>query len=203
MFRGGEAMEGTHPVKANKKFSAVLSGAAALLLALSGCGNDDAAKRDDWAKGVCDRAATQIRKIDDANTAISRVDSGGTPQAVKAADSAAFHSIAAAYQSLAGIFNGAGPAPGGEGKKFQENAVSVFTGLSGQYTALKRQVDGLNTSDQGKFADGLAGVSTSLQQTTANAGKSLDTLRTGVTGAALAKQPGCQQVSGSASPTAS
>jgi hypothetical protein len=203
-FRGREATEGTGPVKVNKKLSAALSGAAALCLALSGCGGDDTGKkRDEWAKGVCDRAAAQLKKIDDANTAISNVDSGGRPQDVKAADSAAFRSTAAAYQSLAGIFSSAGPAPGDEGAQFRTGAVSVFTDLSGQYTALKEQVDGLSTSDQAAFARGLAGVSTALKQTTANAEKSLNTLRTGDTGNALAKQPGCQQVSGTPSPSAS
>ncbi|HEY5837112.1 small secreted protein [Streptomyces sp.] len=197
-------MEGTHPVKVNKKFSVALSGAAALLLALSGCGGDDTGKkRDEWAKGVCDQAAAQVRKIDQANTAISKVDSGGKPQNVKAADSAAFKAISDAYRSLAGIFSSAGPAPGDEGEKYQQNAVSVFTNLSGQYAALKTQVDGLDTSDQAKFASGLAGVSNSLKQTTVNAEKSLATLSDGDTGNALAAQPGCQQVSGAVSPTAS
>jgi hypothetical protein len=189
MFRGRKAMEGTHPVNVNKRLLAALSGATAVLLAVSGCSSDDTGKkRDAWAMGVCDQAATQIKKIDDANTAISKVDSAGKPQDVKSADSAAFQSISDAYKSLSGIFSAAGPAPGGdEGTKFQQNAVSVFSNLSTQYENLKKQVDGLVTSDK----------------TTTSAQTSLNTLREGDTGAALAKQPGCQQVSGSASPSAS
>lgn len=205
MFRGRKAMEGTHPVNVNKRLLAALSGATAVLLAVSGCSSDDTGKkRDAWAMGVCDQAATQIKKIDDANTAISKVDSAGKPQDVKSADSAAFQSISDAYKSLSGIFSAAGPAPGGdEGTKFQQNAVSVFSNLSTQYENLKKQVDGLVTSDQSKFADGLKSVSDSLNKTTTSAQTSLNTLREGDTGAALAKQPGCQQVSGSASPSAS
>jgi hypothetical protein len=197
-------MEGTHPVKVNTKHSAALS-VAALLLALPGCSSDDSGKKmDDWAKGVCDQAQTQVQKIDAANTSISNVNSSGSPQAVKSADSAAFQSISDAYKSLAQTVDKAGPAPNGsEGEKFQQNAVSVFTTLSSQYAALKKQVDGLNTSDQAKFADGLKGVASSLSQTTANGEKALNTLREGDAGKALAKQPGCQRVSGSASPTAS
>jgi hypothetical protein len=204
MFRGGRATEGIHPVKVNKKLLAALCGTSAMLLALSGCGGNNTGKQlDTWAKGVCDLAAGQIKKIDDANTAISKVDSGGKPQAVKTADSAAFRTISDAYKSLAGIFSSAATAPGGtQGQQSQQNAVTVFNGLSSQYAALKKQVDGLNTSDQSKFADGLKGVSDSLNKTTAGAQTSLDTLRQGATGNALAKQPGCQQVAG-ASPSAS
>src|SRR5882757_2841575 len=205
MFRGRKAMEGTHPVKVNNRLLAALCGATAVLLAVSGCSSDDTGKkRDAWAKGVCDLAAVQIKKIDDANTAISKVDSGGTPQDVKTADAAAFQSISDAYKSLSGIFSTAGPAPGGdEGTTFQQNAVSVFSALSTQYASLKEQVDGLVTSDQSKFADGLQTVSDSLNKTTTAAQTSLSTLQQGDTGKALAKQPGCQQVSGSGSPSAS
>jgi hypothetical protein len=206
MFRGGKApRKGTHPVKVNKKLLAALCGASAVLLAVSGCSSDDTGKkRDDWAKGVCDQAAGQIKKIDDANTSISKVDSAGKPQDVKDADSGAFQTISDAYKSLAGIFTQAGAAPGGdEGEKFQQNAVSVFNSLSSQYTGLKKQVDGLDSTDQAKFADGLKGVSDSLNKTTANAQTSLDTLRDGDTGKALAQQPGCQRVAGGPSPTAS
>lgn len=205
MFRGRKAMEGTHPVKVNKKHSAAALSVAVLLLALPGCSSDDSGKKlDDWAKGVCDQAQAQVKKIDDANTSISQVNSGGSPQEVKSADSAAFQNISSAYKSLAQIFDSAGAAPNGdEGATFQQNAVSVFTNLSSQYAALKKQVDGLNTADQSKFADGLKGVSTSLGQTTANGEKALNTLRQGDAGKALAKQPGCQRVSGGASPSAS
>jgi hypothetical protein len=202
MFRARKAMEGTDPVKVKKKHVTALCGAAVLLV-VSGCSSDDTGKKQDaWAKGVCDQAAGQITKIDAANTSLSRVDSGGTPKAVQSADASAFQSISGAYASLAGIFNNAGAAPGGDdGKKFQQNAVSVFTDLSGQYAALKKQVDGLDTGDQGTFADGLKGVSSSLDKTTSNAQTSLNTLRQGDVGTALSKQPGCQQVAGTTSPS--
>lgn len=191
-------------MKVNEKLLVALSGAA-LLLALSGCSSDDSGKKlDAWAKGVCDQAVTQTKKIVDANQAISKVDSGGKPKDVQSADAADFQSISDAYKSLAGIFSTAGAAPGGDtGTKFQLNAVSVFSNLSAQYAGLKKQVDGLDTSDQGKFADGLKGVSDSLTQITTNGDKSLNALRQGDEGNALAKQPGCQRVSGAASPTAS
>jgi hypothetical protein len=194
-------------VKVKKKFLTALSGGAAVLLAVSACGGDSTGKKqDDWAKGVCDQAEVQLNKIDAANASFGKVDSGGKPQDVKSADSTAFQSISDAYKSLAGIFNKAGAAPGDDGAKFQQNAVSVFNQQSAQYAALKKQVDGLDTGDQAKFAAGLAGVSTSLQQTASNGQKSLDTLRQGDMGKALAQQPGCHGVTGAsagATPTAS
>lgn len=204
MFRGRESTEGTEPVKVNSKPAAALCGAAALLLVLGGCGSDDTGKkRDAWAKGVCDQAAGPAKQIDDANTAISTVDSGGSPADVKKADSAAFQSLAQAYHSLAGIFSKAGPAPGGdEGATFQQNAVSTLNNLSSQYTALQKKVDALDTSNQNTFADGLKGVSDALTKTTADVQKSITTLSQGDAGKALANQPGCQRVSSTSSPTA-
>jgi putative intracellular protease/amidase len=193
-------------VKANKKSTAALCGAAALLLALSACGGDSTGKKqDDWAKGVCDQVGAQTKKINDANAQISKVDSGGKPADLKAADSTAFQSISDAYKSLASIFTKAGPAPGDDGAKFQQNAVSAFNNLSSQYAALKTKADALDTSSQTKFAQSLKGVSDALAKTVTGAETSLNTLREGDMGKALAKQPGCQATapSGSASPSPS
>ncbi|MFC4034589.1 small secreted protein [Streptomyces polygonati] len=192
-------------MKVNTKLMTALCAASAVLLAVSGCSSDDTGKkRDAWAKGVCDQAASQFQKIDDANIAISKVNSAGSPRDVQKADSDVFQTISTAYKSLAGIFSTAGPAPGGtEGQEFQQNGVSVFTSLSTQYAGLKKQVDGLDTANQSKFADGLKGVSDSLNRTTTNAKTSLGTLDQGDTGKALARQPGCQRVSSTPSPSAS
>lgn len=147
-------------MKVNTTLSVALCGGTALLLALTGCGGDDTGKkRDEWAKGVCDRAAAQITKINDASTALSKVPSSGDPATVKAADSQNFQTISTAYASLAAIFNAAGAAPGDDGPTYQKNAVSAFTGLSGTYAGLKKQTDALDTGDRRKFADGLASVS--------------------------------------------
>ncbi|MFI1097478.1 small secreted protein [Streptomyces sp. NPDC020917] len=190
-------------MKVNTKFLTALSGAV-LLLAVAGCSSDDSGKKlNDWAKGVCDQAAAPAKQIDDANTAISKVNSGGAPADVQKADSAAFQQLSSAYASLAGIFQKAGAAPNGdEGTTFQQNAVTTLNHLSAQYESLKKQVDALNTSDQNKFADGLKSVSDSLTKTTADVQSSITTLSQGDAGKALAAQPGCQRVSSTASPTA-
>ena len=44
-------MEGTNPV--NKKLVAALSGGAALVLALTGCSEDNSKKLNNWAKTFC------------------------------------------------------------------------------------------------------------------------------------------------------
>ncbi|WP_322975425.1 small secreted protein [Actinacidiphila bryophytorum] len=191
-------------MKVNHRLGAALSCAAAVLAlsSLSACSSDDTGKKlDTWAKGVCDQTAAQTKKINDANTALTQVDSGGRPEAVRAADSAAFQQISDAYKALAGIFSQAGAAPGDDGAQFQQKAVTSLTTLSTQYAGLKKQVDALDTTDQNKFADGLQGVSDSFKQTSADGEKALSSLRTGDQGKALAKQPGCQSVSGTTAPS--
>lgn len=193
-------------MKLNHRLGAALSCAVVLLAlsSLSACSSDDTGKQlDSWAKGVCDQTAAQTKKINDANTALTTVDSGGRPEAVRAADSAAFQQISDAYKALAGIFSQAGAAPGSKGAEFQQKAVTSFTTLSTQYAGLKKQVDALDTTDQNKFAAGLQGVSDSFKQTGTDGEQALSTLRQGDQGKALAKQPGCQSVSGTASPTSS
>lgn len=191
-------------MKVTTKLSAALCGGAVLLLALSACGGDDTGKkRDEWAKGVCDQAATQFGRISDASTALGRVPSNGDPKTVQAADAQSFQTISAAYTSLAGIFHAAGPAPGSDGAAYQTDAAAAFTTLSGKYADLKKQTDNLVTSDRQKFADGLGSVSANLNTVVAQGQQQLKTLSQGDVGNALAKQPGCRRVPGTASPAAS
>lgn len=193
-------------MKVNHRLGTALSCAAVLLAlsSVSACSSDDTGKKlDTWAKGVCDQTAAQNKKINDANAALTKVDSGGKPETIQSADSTAFQQISDAYKSLAGIFSQAGAAPGDKGDEFQQKAVTSFTTLSTQYAGLKKQVDALDTTDQNKFATGLQGVSDSFKQTGADGEKALSALRQGDQGAALAEQPGCQSGSGTASPTSS
>jgi hypothetical protein len=186
------------------KFTAALTGAALVLAlgSLSACGDDGNKELDSWAKTVCDQAAAQVTKINDANTAITKVDSAGKPLDVRRADSAAFAQIAAAYASLAGIVNQAGDPPVDKGAALKKGAVSDLTKLSVSYVALQKQVDALNIADQAKFAAGLKLVSESLAKVSKSGEQALDTLRQGELGTAMAKQPGCQQ-GGTVSPSAS
>jgi hypothetical protein len=186
------------------KFTAALTGAALVLAlgSLSACGDDGNKELDSWAKTVCDQAAAQVTKINDANTAITKVDSAGKPLDVRRADSTAFAQIAAAYASLSSIVNQAGDPPVDKGAALKKGAVSDLTKLSVSYAALQKQVDALNIADQAKFAAGLKTVSESLAKVSKSGEQALDTLRQGELGTAMAKQPGCQQ-GGTVSPSAS
>lgn len=195
-------------MKLNHRLGVALTGVAVLLAlpSLAGCSSDDTGKKlDTWAKGVCDQTAVQTTKINNANVALTKVDGGGPPKDVQAADAAAFQQISDAYKSLAGIYDAAGAAPGDNGAEFQQKAVTAFTGLSTQYATLKKQVDGLDTSNRNTFTQGLQGVSDSFKKVTTDGDTALSQLRQGDQGKALAKQPGCQGVSQptTASPTAS
>lgn len=193
-------------MKLNHGLGAALSSAVALLAlsSLSACSSDDTGKKlDAWAKGVCDPLAAQSKKISDANAALTKVDVGGDPEAIKSTDSAAFQQISDAWKAQAGIFSQAGAAPGDDGEQFQQKAVTSFTTVSTQYAGLKKQVDALDTTDQNKFADGLRGVSDSFKQVDADGQKAVNAVRAGDQGKALAAQPGCQSLSGTPSPTSS
>ncbi|MDJ0374844.1 small secreted protein [Streptomyces sp. H10-C2] len=185
----------------NKKLLAALSGAA-LLLALSGCSSDNSNKKlDAWAKTVCDQASAQTKKINDANTAITKVDKNGKPADVKAADSAAFQQISDAYKSLADIVSKAGAPPVDKGADQQKNSIADLTKASAAYAAVKSKVDGLDAGDQAKFADGLTAASVEADKANKTAEAALNTLRNGDVGKAMSSQQGCQQTGASPSKT--
>jgi hypothetical protein len=180
------------------KLAAAASGAA-LVLSLAGCGESSSDKLNAWAKTVCDQASVQVKKINAANLAIADVNSAGKPSDVKNADSAAFQQISDAYKSLAAIVGTAGDPAVQDGTKLKTEAVNDLNRLSTSYSDLKKQVDGLDTADQGKFADGLNSVSESLGTVSKTGGQALDSLRQGDVGAAMAKQSGCRSAGAPAS----
>ena len=197
-------MEGTKPV--NKKLAAALSGGAVLILALTGCTSEEGNKElDAWAKQVCDAVQPQAKKIESANAAIQKETSdNSTPKDVQKTDAQAFQDLADGYKARAALIRDAGAPPGVEGgAKNQQDVVKKLTDLSAAYADLKKQVDGLNTKDQGKFASGLKDVSAEMKQVETqrqNAIASLKKLESGDVKTALTSQDGCKQAveSGSA-----
>ncbi|MEU1624262.1 small secreted protein [Streptomyces sp. NPDC020096] len=180
----------------NKKLMAVTSGAATLTLALAGCSSSSNDKVDKYAKSVCDQVQPQLKKIQDASNSIASVSSGDhKPEDVKNTDSAAFAQISGAYKALADAVNKAGAPPVNNGATLQQNAVKQLNDTAGAYGTLKKDVDGLNTSDQGKFADGLKGVVGQLTNVGKSGDDALNKLQSGDVGKAMAKQPGCQKPS--------
>ncbi|MGG7572314.1 small secreted protein [Streptomyces sirii] len=187
----------------NKKLVAALSGGAALVLALTGCSEDSSKKLNDWAKTFCDSAQAQFKKIQDANAAMQTADTGSTDsKKVQQTDSKAFQQISDAYAALAKNLDKAGPPPSENGEA-QKQAVTELKLLSQGYANLKKQVEGLNTKDKLKFADGLRELSSGINKLNKQSEAAFKKLESGVVGTAMAGQEGCQSsqgVSGSPSP---
>lgn len=191
-------MEGTKPV--NKKLAAALSGGAVLVLALTGCGGDDSNEElDAWAKQVCDAVQPQAKKIESANAAIQKETSdSSTPEDVQKTDSKAFKDMSDAYKAIGAAVEKAGPPNVDDGEKKQRNAVKELNSISAAYASLRKQVDGLDTDDQAKFADGLKDIATELDKLSKSGNDALRNLEEGEVGEAMSRQPSCQAATASA-----
>ncbi|MFH9061643.1 small secreted protein [Streptomyces coeruleorubidus] len=183
-------MEGTKPV--NKKLAAALSGGAVLVLALSGCG-DDNEKLDSWAKQVCDAVQPQAKKIESANASIQKETSDNSkPEDVQKTDAKAFQDMSDAYKAIGAAVTKAGAPDVENGEKKQQDAVKELNTISTSYASLKKQVDALDTKDQGKFADGLKDIATELDKLGKSGNDALRTLEEGEVGQAMARQDSCK-----------
>ncbi|MDK1341886.1 small secreted protein [Streptomyces sp. 378] len=196
-------MEGTKPV--NKKLAAALSGGAVLVLALSGCGGDDGNdKLDSWAKQVCDSVQPQAKKIESANAAIQKETSdNSTPEDVQKTDAQAFQDMSDAYKAIGTAVDKAGAPDVENGEKKQQDAVKELNAISTSYASLKKQVDGLDTKDQGKFADGLKDIATELDKLSQSGNDALRNLEEGEVGQAMARQSSCKAATASSGATQS
>ncbi|WP_345661104.1 small secreted protein [Streptomyces venetus] len=191
-------MEGTKPV--NKKLAAALSGGAVLVLALSGCGGDDNEKLDSWAKEVCDAVQPQAKKIESANASIQKETSDNSkPADVQKTDAKAFQDMSDAYKAIGSAVTKAGAPDVENGEKKQQNAVKELNSISAAYASLKKQVDDLDTKDQGKFADGLKDIATELDKLGKSGNDALRTLEEGEVGQAMSRQSSCKAATAPAS----
>ncbi|MFI0816709.1 small secreted protein [Streptomyces sp. NPDC021098] len=178
----------------NKKLVA-LSGGAALVLALSGCGGgDDGDKKvNDWAKSVCDQVQPQLKKIQGANASIQSASDEQDSKKLQQTDSKAFQQISESYAALATAVRKAGAPPVDKGEQTQKQAVKELNATSKAYNDLKTTVDKLETSDKSKFAEGLKGVADELDKLSTSGDQALKQLQEGKVGTAMSKQPGCQK----------
>ncbi|MEU8824480.1 small secreted protein [Streptomyces sp. NPDC048636] len=180
----------------NKKLVAALSGGAALVVALTGCGgngDEDDKKVNDWAKSVCDEVQPQLKKIQGANASIQAAADEQDSKKLQQTDSKAFQQISESYAALAKAVDKAGPPPVDKGETTQRQAVKELNSTSVAYKDLKTSVDKLDTSDKSKFAEGLKGVADELDKLSKSGDKALQKLQEGEVGTAMAKQPGCQK----------
>ncbi|MEK9524140.1 small secreted protein [Streptomyces venezuelae] len=184
----------------NKKLAAALSGGAVLVLALSGCSDDEGNKVDDWAKTFCDQAKPQIQKRAAAHQIIISTAADSKPAEIQAADSKAFQDIANADRALAKAVESAGAPPVENGEKVQQDAIKELNATAVAYEGLKKQVDALDPTNQQKFADGLQGVADGLTKIEKMDQNALSKLEEGELGQAMAKQPGCQKPTASTPP---
>ncbi len=195
---GPRATEGTDPVK--KKLATALAGGAALMLALSGCGDDNSEELNAWAKKVCDGVQPQAKKIQAANASIQEDSSDkAPPKDVKETDSKAFQDISDAYRKIGSVIDRAGPPAVENGEKKQKDAVKELNSIADSYADLKKQVDKLKTDDQAEFADGLKEVGAELQKLSGSGSDALKRLEEGEVGAAMREQPTCEAGGGTGS----
>ncbi|GGV83321.1 hypothetical protein FHS32_005278 [Streptomyces albaduncus] len=189
----------------NKKLAAALSGGAVLVLALTGCGGDDTnEKLDAWAKQVCDAVQPQAAKIRSANAAIQKETSdNSTPDEVQKVDSKAFQDMSDAYKAIGAAVTKAGAPDVENGEKKQTDAVKELNGISASYASLKKQVDGLDTDDQAKFADGLKDIASELDKLSKSGSNALSALEEGEVGSAMSRQSSCQTATATAQATKS
>lgn len=195
---GPRATEGTDPVK--KKLATALAGGAALMLALSGCGDDNSEELNAWAKKVCDGVQPQAKKIQAANASIQEDSSDkAPPKDVKETDSQAFQDISDAYRKICSVIDRAGPPAVENGEKKQKDAVKELNSIADSYADLKKQVDKLKTDDQAEFADGLKEVGAELQKLSGSGSDALKRLEEGEVGQAMREQPTCEAGGGAGS----
>ncbi|MFE9922148.1 small secreted protein [Streptomyces sp. NPDC005774] len=195
-------MEGADPV--NKKLAAALSGGAVLVLALTGCGSsdDNNEKLNSWADQVCGAVQPQAKRIQAANAAIQKETSdNSTPEEVQKTDSKAFQDMSDAYKAIGAAVTKAGAPDVENGEKKQTDAVKELNSIAASYASLKKQVDGLDTGDQAKFADGLKDIATELDKLSKSGNDALKTLEEGEVGEAMARQASCKTATGSAQAT--
>ncbi|KPC88036.1 small secreted protein, partial [Streptomyces sp. NRRL F-6602] len=83
------------------------------------------------------------------------------------------------------------------------DAVKELNGISTAYGDLKKQVDDLDTGDQGEFADGLKDIAGELSKISKSGNEALEKLQSGEVGEAMKNQESCKSSTTSPAPSPS
>jgi hypothetical protein len=193
--------------RTTRRGGAALAFALSLSLSLAACtggGDDGSEETEAWARQVCNEMRPHVKRIQSANAAITQAsESDAAPKELQEADSAAFRDVSEAYAALAETVQRAGDPPVEEGPRLRRNAVTELNDISDSYAELQETIDGLDTSDQGAFAEGLGDIADRLGRLSESSDQALRDLQEGELGEAMAQQPGCQSLSAATQPEAS
>jgi hypothetical protein len=182
----------------------VLSLSLSLAACMGGGGDDGSEETEAWARQVCNEMRPHVKRIQSANAAITKAsESDAAPKELQEADSAAFQDVSEAYAALAETVQRAGDPPVEEGPRLRRNAVTELNDISDSYAELQETIDGLDTSDQGAFAEGLGDIADRLGRLSESSDQALRDLQEGELGEAMAQQRGCQSLSTAPEPEAS
>jgi hypothetical protein len=168
-----------------------------------GCGGDDSAALDNWAKSVCESAQGPIGKSSDALADTGRVKPGEAPADLQKRLSTDLATLATANQQLADAIDKAGAPKVSDGAKLQQGAVDELKQATQGYLDVQKKLNALPNDDQARFADGLRSVGDQVQRLAQQSTTALKNIQSGDLGTAIGKQPGCKAQPGAAATGAS
>ncbi|MER5862121.1 hypothetical protein [Kitasatospora sp. NPDC002040] len=169
--------------------------ALGLLLAAGavGCGGNDTAALDSWAKKVCDSVQSPIAQSQTALADTGKVTPGEAPVDLQKRLAADVGTLAATNQQLAEAISTAGAPKIDGGAGVQQGAADELKKAAQGYLDVQQKLTALPTAEQAKFADGLRSVGDQVQRLAQQSTAALNKLQSGELGTAIAKQPGCKR----------
>ncbi|MEU9127843.1 small secreted protein [Kitasatospora sp. NPDC048540] len=185
----------------NKRLLAVTTLGAVLALGTAACSDDDnSAQLGTWAKGVCDAAQAPIAQSRTALADTAKVQPAEPPADLQKRLAVDLAALGKTNQELADAIDKAGAPKVTDGAAMQKDAVGELKQAAQGYQDAQKKLEGLPTTDQAKFADGLRSVGDQVQRLSQLSTQALARLQSGELGDAMKKQPGCKTGSPAGSP---
>ncbi|MER8186989.1 small secreted protein [Kitasatospora sp. NPDC094015] len=184
----------------NKRLLAVTTLGAVLALGAAACTDDNTADLSNWAKGVCDAAQSPIAQSRTALADTAKVAPEEAPADLQKRLSADLAALGKTNQDLADAIDKVGAPKVDDGATVQKDAVGELKQAAQGYQDAQKKLDGLPTTDQAKFADGLRSVGDQVQRLSQLSTQALGRLQSGTLGDAMKKQPGCKAAAPGAAP---